>query len=82
MNQHFFIPRPSKVYPNLDIWFENIPSGNPVSSAKSVFGHTFCSDFVWAEIWFSSEKKKVFFFIIGYERGCSSSSSSVSVLTC
>jgi hypothetical protein len=25
----FFIPRPSKIYPNLDIWFENIPSGNP-----------------------------------------------------
>jgi hypothetical protein len=22
------IPRPSKIYPNLDIWYENIPSGN------------------------------------------------------
>jgi hypothetical protein len=20
---------PSKIYPNLDFWFENIPSGNP-----------------------------------------------------
>jgi hypothetical protein len=24
------IARPSKIYPNLDFWFENIPSGNPV----------------------------------------------------
>jgi hypothetical protein len=24
-----FIARPSKIYPNLDFWFENIPSGNP-----------------------------------------------------
>jgi hypothetical protein len=23
------IARPSKNYPNLDFWFENIPSGNP-----------------------------------------------------
>jgi hypothetical protein len=23
------IARPSKKYPNLDFWFENIPSGNP-----------------------------------------------------
>jgi hypothetical protein len=23
--------RPSKIFPNLDSWFENIPSGNPVS---------------------------------------------------
>jgi hypothetical protein len=22
--------RPSKIYPNLDFWFENKPSGNPV----------------------------------------------------
>jgi hypothetical protein len=29
MNHHFFIPRPFRIYPNLDIWFENIPSGNP-----------------------------------------------------
>jgi hypothetical protein len=27
--QHYFIPRPSKIYPNLDFWFENTPSGNP-----------------------------------------------------
>jgi hypothetical protein len=25
----FFIPRHAKIYPNLDFWFENIPSGNP-----------------------------------------------------
>jgi hypothetical protein len=25
----FSIPRPSKIYPNRDFWFENIPSGNP-----------------------------------------------------
>jgi hypothetical protein len=25
----FFIPRPSNINPNLDFWFENIPSGNP-----------------------------------------------------
>jgi hypothetical protein len=24
------IARPSKIYPNLDVWFENMPSGNPV----------------------------------------------------
>jgi hypothetical protein len=24
-----FIARPSKIYPNLDFWFETIPSGNP-----------------------------------------------------
>jgi hypothetical protein len=23
------IARPSKIYPNLNFWFENIPSGNP-----------------------------------------------------
>jgi hypothetical protein len=27
--QLFFISRPSKMYPNLDFWFENTPSGNP-----------------------------------------------------
>jgi hypothetical protein len=27
---NFSIPRPSKIYPNWDFWFENIPSGNPV----------------------------------------------------
>jgi hypothetical protein len=24
-----FIPRPSEILQKLDIWFENIPSGNP-----------------------------------------------------
>jgi hypothetical protein len=24
------ITRPSKIYPNWDFWYENIPSGNPV----------------------------------------------------
>jgi hypothetical protein len=23
------VARPSKIYPNLDFWFENMPSGNP-----------------------------------------------------
>jgi hypothetical protein len=23
------VARPSKIYPNWDFWFENIPSGNP-----------------------------------------------------
>jgi hypothetical protein len=25
----FSIPKPSKIYPNCDFWFENKPSGNP-----------------------------------------------------
>jgi hypothetical protein len=25
----FSIPRPSKIYPSWDFWFENKPSGNP-----------------------------------------------------
>jgi hypothetical protein len=25
----FSIPKPSKIYPNVDFLFENIPSGNP-----------------------------------------------------
>jgi hypothetical protein len=25
----FYIPRPSKIYPNRDFWYGNIPSGNP-----------------------------------------------------
>jgi hypothetical protein len=29
----FFIPRASKIYPKLDFWFENIPSGNPGGNA-------------------------------------------------
>jgi hypothetical protein len=31
----FFIPRPSKIYPNLDFGFENIPSGNPDAAAET-----------------------------------------------
>jgi hypothetical protein len=27
--QTFSIPRPPKIYPNWDFWFEKIPSGNP-----------------------------------------------------
>jgi hypothetical protein len=27
--QHRRIARPSKIYPNLDFWYENVPSGNP-----------------------------------------------------
>jgi hypothetical protein len=26
---HFSNPRLSKIYPNRDFWFQNIPSGNP-----------------------------------------------------
>jgi hypothetical protein len=33
----FFVPRPSKFYPNLDFWFENKPSGNPEKSTPSFF---------------------------------------------
>jgi hypothetical protein len=33
----FYIPRPSKIYPNLDFWFENKPLGNPAVSVASVF---------------------------------------------
>jgi hypothetical protein len=29
INQLFFIPRPSNIYPNLEVWFENLQSGNP-----------------------------------------------------
>jgi hypothetical protein len=25
----FSIPKPSKIFPNWDFWYENIPSGNP-----------------------------------------------------
>jgi hypothetical protein len=28
------IVRPSNVYPNLDFWLENVPSGNPVANAR------------------------------------------------
>jgi hypothetical protein len=28
------IPRPSKLYPNWDFWFENKPSGNPGEKAR------------------------------------------------
>jgi hypothetical protein len=27
----FFIPRPSKIYPNWNFWFANVTSGNPAS---------------------------------------------------
>jgi hypothetical protein len=30
-----FIARLSKIYPNWDFWFENIPSGNPAYRRKS-----------------------------------------------
>jgi hypothetical protein len=29
---NFSIPRPSKIYPNRDFLFENVPSGNPVAN--------------------------------------------------
>jgi hypothetical protein len=27
----YSVARPSKIYPNLDFWFENKPSGNPAA---------------------------------------------------
>jgi hypothetical protein len=30
----FSIARPSKIYPNCDFWFENLPSGNPAQYSK------------------------------------------------
>jgi hypothetical protein len=35
------IARPSKIYPNLDIWFENKPSGNPVQYYIQKWLHAF-----------------------------------------
>jgi hypothetical protein len=32
---NFSIPRPSKIYPNWDFWFESKPSGNPAFSGMS-----------------------------------------------
>jgi hypothetical protein len=31
----FFVARHSKIYPNWDFWFENIPSGNPEGSSTA-----------------------------------------------
>jgi hypothetical protein len=31
--QHLPLQVPPKIYPNLDFWFENIPSGNPSRNA-------------------------------------------------
>jgi hypothetical protein len=31
----FTIQRPSKIYPKLDFWFENKPSGNPASETNA-----------------------------------------------
>jgi hypothetical protein len=36
--QTFFIPRPSKNYPNSDFWFEKIPSDNPAIGCWFTFG--------------------------------------------
>jgi hypothetical protein len=33
----FSIPRPSKIYPTWDFWFENKPSGNPGWSLAALF---------------------------------------------
>jgi hypothetical protein len=32
----YFIERLSKIYPNWNVWFENIPSGNPDSQSSYV----------------------------------------------
>jgi hypothetical protein len=37
-------PRPSKIYPNWDFWFENKPSGNPASSASVARHHFSCKN--------------------------------------
>jgi hypothetical protein len=37
----FFILRPSKIYPNWNFWFENKPSGNPVSKRKKFWKFQF-----------------------------------------
>jgi hypothetical protein len=39
--QTFSIPRPSKIVPNLDLWYANLPSGNPdrVNTASILFMH-------------------------------------------
>jgi hypothetical protein len=39
---NFFHPRPSKIKPNLDFWFENIPSGNPAPTSKNASNLLFC----------------------------------------
>jgi hypothetical protein len=31
-----YIPRPSKIYPNRDFWFENKPSGNTAVRRKKI----------------------------------------------
>jgi hypothetical protein len=36
----FFVTGPSKIYPNLDIWFENIPSGNAEINSFSEVGES------------------------------------------
>jgi hypothetical protein len=41
----FSIPRPSKIFPNWDFWFENIPSGNPdlqLDSGQTSSATSFC----------------------------------------
>jgi hypothetical protein len=30
----FSIPRPLKIYPNWDFWYEKMPSGNPAQSGR------------------------------------------------
>jgi hypothetical protein len=62
----FSIPRSSKIYPNWDFWFENIPFGNPVSSASYIhndclFANNHCVPFAQIvptkKLRFSSSKK-------------------------
>jgi hypothetical protein len=40
------IARPSKIYTNLDFWFENIPSGNTAADLKGLILPTFLTPFV------------------------------------
>jgi hypothetical protein len=50
---NFFIPRPSKIYPTLDFWLENIPSGNPGERKERKFSSgrkPGLQDFSWYNI--------------------------------
>jgi hypothetical protein len=39
---NIYIPRPSKMYPNLDFWLENKPSGNPAALRPVYTDSVFC----------------------------------------
>jgi hypothetical protein len=55
------IARPSKIYPNLDFWFENQPSGNPYIGRLLTFGSFQKSKEVAKIIGLLSSKVKVMY---------------------